>query len=118
MNQVEDLLIKVARAGNLLFFCFVIFVAVKASAGMGSDWRFLIIAGVAIWAGMVCGSVALFFRMHDKLESQGGQLKLLISAGRDSAGSLFSINSIAKRVTAPRSRAVTAESPQSPSQQS
>jgi hypothetical protein len=102
MDQVEDLLIKVARAGNLLFFFFVIFVAVKASAGMSGDWRFLIIAGTGIFAGMSCGAIALFFRMYDQLESQSGQLKSILSAVRDSAGSLSSINSIAKRVTAPR----------------
>lgn len=109
MKALEDLFIKIARAGNILFFFFAIFGAIKVSAGMGGDWRFLIIAGTAISAAMACGSVALFFRISDQLEAQGGQIKSLLSAGRDGAGSLASINSIAKRVAAPRSVAVKNE---------
>lgn len=96
---LEDFFIKVARAANILFFFFAVFLAIKLSSGMPGDWRFLIIAGAAVSVGIVCGMVALCFRVSDQLEGMGGQLKSLLSAGRDCAGSLSGIQGVAKRIS-------------------
>lgn len=85
MKGIEQLFMQVLRAGNILIFFFSVYAAIRLSSGMTGDWRFLIIAGAAIFSAMSCGGVALAFRISDQLDEQGKYLKSSLSAQRHMA---------------------------------
>lgn len=67
INQLEDLFIKMWRAASILSVFFAVYYAFIFTRGMeGSDFRWLIIVGAFVSAGIFAGATAWAVRLLDQ----------------------------------------------------
>ena len=84
MIGLENLLIKMLRATNLLLLFAIIFSGLIWAAKEPGQIKILIIGGSIFASGIVCGGVALAMHVFDEIKLNNEQLKQLIKVTKQS----------------------------------